>query len=338
MSERVVALAGATGVVGRTILKVLEERSFPLGEIRLLATERSEGQTVPFRGQEVKVEAVRGGSFRGVDLAFFAVGTEASAALVPLAREAGAVCIDKSNAFRMEPGVPLVVPEVNPEALRGGRGIIASPNCSTIQLVMVLKPLHDAARLKRVVVATYQSVSGSGRQGLVELEEQLEAIRGGLEPVVRFYPRRIAGNVIPHIDSFGADGLCGEERKLIDETRKIMDLPHLALTATTVRVPVAIGHAEAVNVELERKLSAEEARQALRAAPGVLVLDRPAEAVYPTPLDAAGRDEVLVGRVREDPSTARGLDLWVVADNLRKGAATNAVQIAERLMAMGLLD
>jgi aspartate-semialdehyde dehydrogenase len=332
-----IAVAGATGVVGRTIVKILEERRFPVGELRLLATERSRGALLGFCGQALRVGVAGPEAFSGMDIVFFAVGTDASRVLVPLARDRGAVCIDKSNAFRMDPGTPLVVPEVNPEALRGHHGVIASPNCSTIQMVVVLKPLGDAAGLKRVVVSTYQAVSGSGRGGMAELEGQIRAIAAGTEAAVSFYPRQIALNLIPHIDKFGADGYTGEERKMIDETRKIMGLPDLPVTATTVRVPVAVSHAESVNVETGRKLTRHEARAILAGAPGVVLMDDPAAGMYPTPLDAAGRDEVLVGRVREDPSAANGLDLWIVADNLRKGAATNAVQIAERLVSEGLL-
>ncbi len=337
MSEYKIAVAGATGLVGRTILGILEERSFPIGEIRLLATERSAGEEIEFAGRSIKVQVAAPEAFEGMDLAFFAVGTDASRILAPMARDRGAVAIDKSNAFRMNPAVPLVVPEVNADALAGHQGIIASPNCSTIQMVCVLKPLHDVAGLERVVVSTYQSVSGSGRGGMVELESQLKDLHSGEAPAVRFYPRQIAANVIPHIDSFSADGYTGEERKMVLETRKILGLPELRVTATTVRVPVMVGHSESVNVETKRKLTRAEALRALSEAPGVVVMDDPASILYPTALDAAGRDEVLVGRVREDISVENGLDLWIVSDNLRKGAATNAVQIAEHLVAAGLL-
>jgi aspartate-semialdehyde dehydrogenase len=337
LSEYKIAVAGATGLVGRTILGILEERSFPIGEIRLLATERSAGEEIEFAGRSIKVQVAAPEAFEGMDLAFFAVGTDASRILAPMARDRGAVAIDKSNAFRMNPAVPLVVPEVNADALAGHQGIIASPNCSTIQMVCVLKPLHDVAGLERVVVSTYQSVSGSGRGGMVELESQLKDLHSGEAPAVRFYPRQIAANVIPHIDSFSADGYTGEERKMVLETRKILGLPELRVTATTVRVPVMVGHSESVNVETKRKLTRAEALRALSEAPGVVVMDDPASILYPTALDAAGRDEVLVGRVREDISVENGLDLWIVSDNLRKGAATNAVQIAEHLVAAGLL-
>lgn len=331
------AVAGATGIVGRTILQVLAERGFPLRELRLLATERSRGTEISFRGETLRVEAATPGAFSGTDIAFFAVGTEVSRVLVPEARRRGAVCVDKSNAFRMDPDVPLVVPEVNAESLRGHRGIIASPNCSTIQMAVVLKPLADAAGLRRVVVATYQSVSGSGRGGAAELEEQTTAVAAGRAPKVGFYPRQIALNLIPHIDRFGPDGVTGEERKMISETRKILGLAELPVTATCVRVPVAVGHAEAVNVETERKLTRALARRVLSEAEGIVLMDDPDSGVYPTPLEVAGRDEVFVGRIREDQSVQCGLDLWIVADNLRKGAATNAVQIAERLASSGLV-
>lgn len=338
MSEYRVAVAGATGLVGRTILRILEERSFPVGEIRLLATERSAGEEITFAGRKVKVQIAAPEAFEGMQLAFFAVGTDASRVLAPMARDRGAVAIDKSNAFRMDPAVPLVVPEVNGDALAGHPGIIASPNCSTIQMVCVLKPLDTAAGLARVVVSTYQSVSGSGRGGMDELESQLKDLHSGRPAAVRFYPRQIAANVIPHIDSFSADGYTGEERKMILESRKILGLPDLPVTATTVRVPVMVGHSEAVNVETKRKLTRAQALKVLSEAPGVVVMDDPAAGLYPTALDAAGRDEVLVGRIREDLSIENGLDLWIVSDNLRKGAATNAVQIAERLVADGLLE
>jgi aspartate-semialdehyde dehydrogenase len=331
--ERVkVAVVGATGLVGRTIISVLEERRFPVGELRLLATERSAGSYLTYAGEQRRVLLTTPETLAGIDFAFFAVGTEASRVLVPMAVRGGAIAVDKSNAFRMDPQVPLVVPEVNPRALDHHQGIIASPNCTTIQCVVALRPIADAAGLARVFLSSYQAVSGSGRGGMDELRQQSEAMALGQAPAVRFYPRQIAGNVIPHIDSFGADGYTGEERKMIAETRKILMQPDLPVAATAVRVPVPVSHAVTVVVETQRPLSRAEARERLAGSPGVRLVDDPATARYPTPADAAGQDDVLVGRIREVPGMPRTLEMWVVADNLRKGAATNAVQIAERLL------
>jgi len=332
-----IAVAGAGGAVGRTLVRVLEERDFPVSRLVLLATSRTAGTGVDFRGEKLAIEPVRPEAFVGIDLAFFATPTEVSRGLVPEAVRQGAVVVDKSSAYREDPEVPLVVPEVNPEVLEGHRGVIANPNCSTIQLVVALSPLASLAPLKRVVVATYQSVSGTGREAVEELRLQTRAVLEGKQAVPQVYPRPIAFNLLPHIDAFSADGYTKEERKLVTETRKIMGRPDLAISATTVRVPVEVGHSEAVWVETERPVEPETYREALAQAPGVLVMDDPGRGVYPTPLDAAGRDEVLVGRIRRDPSVASGLVFWVVADNLRKGAATNAVQIAEELLTRGLL-
>lgn len=330
-----VAITGATGLVGRTIMQVLEERGFPISELRLLASARSAGTVIEFGGERLKVEAVSPASYAGIDYAFFAVGTEASRELVPLAQAAGAVAIDKSNAFRMHPDVPLVVPEVNAAALAGHKCIVANPNCTTIQTVLALKPLADAAGLDWVHVCSYQAVSGSGRSGMDELSAQVKALAAGEPPAVDFYPRQIAGNVIPHIDSFAADGYTGEEHKLINETRKILALPGLPVAATAVRVPVLVSHATAVLVRTSRPLDVATARGAIAAYPGVGLVDDPAHEQYPTPLDAAGQDLVLVGRVRAVPGMPNALELWVVGDNLRKGAATNGVQIAEHLAGLG---
>jgi aspartate-semialdehyde dehydrogenase len=326
-----VAIVGATGLVGRTILNVLAERRFPIGELVLLASERSAGTKVAFAGTEIEVQVAVPEAFAGADFAFFAVGTEASRVLVPYAQSAGAVAIDKSNAYRMNPAVPLVVPEVNAHALAAHQGIVASPNCTTIQTVMALKPLDTAAGLDWVHVCSYQAVSGSGREGMDELTAQINAIAAGEQPSVEFYPRQIADNVIPHIDSFGSDGYTGEERKLIAETRKILDLPSLPVAATAVRVPVLVSHATAVLVKTTRPIAAAEAREVIGRFDGVRIMDDPQNEVYPTPLDAAGQDQVLVGRIRAVPGMEQALELWIVGDNLRKGAATNAVQIAERL-------
>ncbi|MCR4418955.1 MAG: aspartate-semialdehyde dehydrogenase [Clostridia bacterium] len=330
-----VAVVG-TGAVGQAMLQVLEERSFPVSQVRVLATSRSAGKKVMFAGEEVTVEETTPTSFRGVDLALFAGGA-ASKEFARPAVSCGAVVIDNSSTFRLEPDVPLVVPEVNPEAVKDHQGIIANPNCSTIQMVVALKPLHDAARIRRVVVSTYQAVSGAGAEAMEELRSQVPAVLSGQTVQPEVFPWPIAFNLFPHIDVFLENGYCKEEMKMILETQKIMAAPEMRITATTVRVPVFVGHSEAVNVETEKKLTAEEARRLLAAAPGVVVEDDPARNLYPLPIRAAGRDEVFVGRVREDFSVECGLNLWIVADNLRKGAATNAVQIAELLLRYGLL-
>jgi aspartate-semialdehyde dehydrogenase len=333
-----IAIIGATGVVGGTVRRILEERDFQLSELRLLASERSAGRRLPFRGEDLEVRLLGADSFNGIDLAFFAAGGGVSTEWVPVAVAAGAMVIDKSSVFRMDPTVPLVVPEVNADHLKIDTRIIATPNCSTIQMVVALKPLHDAASIERVVVSTYQAVSGSGQGGIAALDTQTRAWAAG-EPVKeRFYPYQIAFNLLPHIDSFLPSGYTKEEQKMIDETKKIFAAPDMALTATCVRVPVFGAHSEAVNVQTRRKLSAAEARELLAAAAGVELIDDPSQLHYPMPLDAEGKDPVYVGRVREDPTIANGLDFWVVSDNLRKGAALNAVQIAEELLRRGRLD
>ena len=332
-----VAIAGATGVVGGTVRRILEERSFPVGELRLLASARSAGRTLPFKGAELEVQELGLRSFVGADLVFFAAGGAVSKQYVPQAVAAGATAIDKSSVFRMDPGVPLVVPEVNAEHLAAHTGIIATPNCSTIQMVVALKPIYDEVGIKRVVVSTYQSVSGSGQGGIAALDAQARRWAAG-EPVEQqFYPHQIAFNVLPHIDSFLPSGSTKEEQKMVDETTKIFADPDLKVTATCVRVPVFGAHSEAVNVQTWKKLTAGEARELLAGSPGIVVVDDPAELRYPLPLDAEGKDPVFVGRIREDVTVENGLDLWVVADNLRKGAALNAVQIAEELVRRGLL-
>lgn len=332
MKKYTVAVLGK-GAVGQELLKILAERQFPVGELRILATARSAGQQVEWQGDTYTVQEVSEAAFTGVDFAFFAGNTEASRVWGPVAATAGAVVIDKSNAWRMDPNVPLVVPEVNAAALDAHQGIIASPNCSTIQLVCVLQPLHAAVGLRRVVVSTYQAVSGTGREAMDELEAQTDAIANG-QPVPReVYPHQIVQNVIPQCDSFDAEsGFTLEELKLTNESRKIMDLPDLALTATAVRVPVLIGHSESVWVETERKLTRAEALALLAEAPGVTVIDQPEAQQYPLALTAAGQDDVFVGRLREDVANENALWFWCVSDNLRKGAATNAVQIAETLL------
>jgi aspartate-semialdehyde dehydrogenase len=332
-----VAVVGATGVVGGTVLRVLEERAFPVGELRLLASERSAGTTLEYAGEGVGVAGLHAAAFAGVDLAFFAAGGSVSERFVPHAVAAGAVVIDKSSFYRQDPAVPLVVPEVNPEALATHQGIIATPNCSTIQMVVALKPIYDAAGIKRVVVSTYQAVSGAGKRGVDALAHQAAQAVAGDAVRDEFFPHRIAFNLLPHIDSFLPSGATKEEQKMVDETQKIFADPRIKVSATCVRVPVYGAHSEALNVETERKVTADEARALLAAFPGIAVIDDPQFLRYPMPIDAEGRDPVFVGRIREDDTVANGLNLWVVADNLRKGAALNAVQIAEELVRRQLL-
>ena len=329
-----VAVVGATGNVGREMLNILAERQFPADEIAAVASARSTGDIIDFgeKGETLKVSNLEHFDFAGWDMALFAAGSETSKAHAPRAAQAGCTVIDNSSLFRMDPDVPLIVPEVNPEAIAGyaKKNIIANPNCSTAQLVVALKPLHDAAKIKRVVVATYQSVSGAGKQGMDELFEQSRNIFVGdaNEPVK--FTKQIAFNVIPHIDVFLDDGSTKEEWKMVVETKKILD-PSIKLTATCVRVPVFVGHSEAVNIEFENEISAEEARNILREAPGVMLVDKREDGGYVTPIEAVGEYATYVSRVREDSTVENGLSLWVVSDNLRKGAALNAVQIAELL-------
>ena len=329
-----VAVVGATGAVGEQMREVLEDREFPVGELRLLASERSAGQFLPFQGRQIRVEILDKNSFENIDVGLFSAGGGVSAEFAPLAVSAGAVVVDNTSRFRMEPDVPLVVPEVNAGTIAAykNRGIIANPNCSTIQMVVALKPIHDAARIKRVVVSTYQSVSGAGRQAMEELSQQVAALFNGKDLKKAKFPHQIAFNCIPHIDVFTDSGYTKEELKMIDETRKILNEPSLPVTATTVRVPVFCGHSESVNVETVVKISAAEARAILREAPGIIVADEPENNLYPMAIEATGKDATYVGRIREDASVPHGLNLWVVADNLRKGAALNAVQIAEILI------
>jgi aspartate-semialdehyde dehydrogenase len=326
-----VAILGATGLVGREFLKVLAQRRFPVAELRLLASDRSAGSRLSFAGEELPVEAATPDSFRGVEYALFSAGADVSRALAPAAAAAGAVVVDNSAAWRMEPDVPLVVPEVNGADAFTHHGIIANPNCSTIQMVVALNPLHQANPLRRVVVDTYQSVSGTGGPAVDELYAQTRALLAGEAAEPSVYPHQIAFNVLPHIDAFLDNGYTKEEWKMVQETRKIMHVPELPVSATTVRVPVPVGHSEAVHAELTRPMPPAEARAILERAPGVCVVDAPADAQYPLASYAAGRDEVFVGRIRADASHPNGLVLWIVSDNLRKGAALNAVQIAELL-------
>jgi aspartate-semialdehyde dehydrogenase len=327
-----VAVAGATGAVGREMLKVLEQREFPVSEVIPLASSRSAGSVVVFKDEELTVRELNEESFRSVDLALFSAGGSVSEKFAPIAAKSGCVVVDNSSAWRMDPEVPLVVPEVNPDDLEKHKGIIANPNCSTIQMVVVLKPLHDEATIKRIVISTYQAVSGTGQKAVDELENQVKQLFAMKEIEPKVYPYQIAFNCLPHIDVFLDNGYTKEEMKMVNETRKIMGDAELRITATTVRVPVFYGHSESVNVETERKITAKQARAILSQAPGVKVLDNPAEKIYPMPLFAAGEDHTFVGRIREDESIANGLNLWIVADNIRKGAALNAVQIAEELV------
>lgn len=327
-----VAVVGATGAVGAEMIQVLEERKFPVETLHALASSRSAGGTVSFHGSDVAVIELTKDSFAGIDIALFSAGSDVSKEYAPIAAKAGAVVIDNSAAWRMDKDVPLVVPEVNPHDLAWHKGIIANPNCSTIQMVVALKPLHDEARIQRIVVTTFQSVSGTGKEAMEELMEESKALLSFGQPEPKVYPYQIAFNCLPHIDEFLPTGYTKEEMKMLHETRKIMGDATIRVTATTVRVPVYIGHSEAVNIETDRKLTANEARAILSTAPGVQLYDDPAHALYPMPLLAAGQDDVYVGRIREDESIPNGLNLWVVADNLRKGAALNAVQIAELLV------
>jgi aspartate-semialdehyde dehydrogenase len=327
-----VAVLGATGAVGNEMIKTLEERDFPVERLRLFASERSEGTTLSFQESEIPVEVPKEDSFRGIDIALFSAGGERSRIWAPVAAKSGCVVIDNSSQWRMDPEVPLVVPEVNAGDIKRHKGIIANPNCSTIQMVVVLKPLHDAARIKRVVVTTFQSVSGTGKRAMDELMQQTTDILNFREPVCTVYPHQIAFNVLPHIDAFLENGYTKEEMKMVNETRKIMGDDSIRVTATTVRVPVFRCHAESLNIETEEKLTPNEARAVLAGAPGIVVYDAPEKNIYPLPVIAAGSDETYVGRIREDESVENGLNLWIVADNLRKGAALNAVQIAERLV------
>ncbi|MFO7610971.1 MAG: aspartate-semialdehyde dehydrogenase [Clostridia bacterium] len=321
------AIVGATGMVGRTFITVIEEQGLPVGNIHFFASARSAGQKISFMGGEYTVEELTTSSFdRDIDIALFSAGGSLSREYAPLAVGKGAVVIDNSSAWRMDPDVPLVVPEVNPEDIRLHNGIIANPNCSTIQAVVALKPIYDAYGIKRIVYSTYQSVSGAGKSGCDELTNTLEG-----NPA-KLMPHPIAGNCIPHIDAFLDNGYTKEEMKMVNETRKIMHAPHLRITATTVRVPVYYSHSESINVELEKQFDVDELREILRNSPGITVQDDPKSNLYPLARNAAGKDDTFVGRIRRDESVDSGLNMWVVSDNIRKGAATNAVQIARELI------
>jgi len=332
MREYKVAIAGATGLVGQEFIKVLEQRNFPMSSIRLLASDRSAGKKLFVTHQEIEVKETVPESFKGIDIALFSAGAETSRYFSPIAAQSGAVVIDNSSAFRMRPEVPLVVPEVNPEDIKWHKGIIANPNCSTIQMVVALYPLHKVNPIKRIIVDTYQAVSGTGSAAVAELTTQAKQVLEGQSTIPHVYPHQIAFNVLPEIDVFLDNGYTKEEWKLVEETRKIMHADDIAISATCVRVPVFTGHSEAIHVEFSRPMSPDEARRILAQAPGVKILDDPTISLYPQPWSSAGSDEVFVGRIRRDASHSNGLTMWVVTDNLRKGAALNAVQIAEEMI------
>jgi len=332
-AKYIVAVVGATGAVGNEMIATLEQRGFPVEKLRLFASERSEGVRLEFQGNEIQVKALNDeSSFKGIDIALFSAGAERSKIWAPIAAKSGCVVIDNSSQWRMDPEVPLVVPEVNSHDLKWHKGIIANPNCSTIQMVVVLKPIHDAVRIKRIVVTTFQAVSGTGKKAMDELLQQTTDILNFKEVKCNVYPHQIAFNVLPHIDKFLENGYTKEEMKMVNETRKIMGDNSIRLTATTVRVPVFRCHSESLNIETEKKITPNEARAVLSKAPGIIVFDAPEKNIYPLPVYIAGKDETYVGRIREDESIENGINMWIVADNLRKGAALNAVQIAEKLI------
>ena len=328
-----VAVAGATGAVGNQMIECLEERNFPVNEIRFLASERSRGRKLRFKGEEVPVQVMDENSFKGIDIAIFSAGGGTSKKFSPIAAKSGAVVVDNSSAWRMDPDVPLVVPEVNPHAIAGytKKGIIANPNCSTIQMVVALAPVYKEAGIKRLVISTYQAVSGTGKKAIDELISQSRALMQYGKVKNEVYPHQIAFNCLPHIDVFLDNGYTREEMKMVNETRKIFEDDSIMVTATTVRVPVFFSHSESVNIETKKKVTVNQVKSLLEKASGVRVVDDPKNNIYPLAIDAAGCDDTLVGRIREDESIENGINLWVVADNIRKGAATNAVQIAEIL-------
>ncbi len=328
-----VAVVGATGAVGTQMLACLEERDFPVSNVRLLATAKSVGRKLRFKGAQIAVEELTESSFQGIDIGIFSAGGATSERFSPVAARSGCVVVDNSAAWRMDPAVPLVVPEVNPHAVAGytNKGIIANPNCSTIQMIVALAPIHRKVGIKRIVVSTYQAVSGTGKKAIDELQQQTEAIVKNELPQRKVYPHRIAFNCLPQIDVFLENGYTKEEMKMVNETRKILEDETIGVTATAVRVPVFFGHSESVNIETRKPITPDQVRALLKTAPGVIVADDPSRGVYPMPIDAAGKDETFVGRIRADESIVNGINMWIVADNIRKGAATNAVQIAEIL-------
>jgi aspartate-semialdehyde dehydrogenase len=328
-----IAVAGATGAVGNQMIRCLEEMDFPMNSVVFLASSRSVGRQLRFKGDLVDVKELKEDSFKGCDIALFSAGGGTSEKFAPFAAKDGCVVVDNSSAWRMDPQVPLVVPEVNPHAIaqHTQKGIIANPNCSTIQMVVALHPIHKKYGIKRIVVSTYQAVSGTGKKAIDELFDQSRAMINFLDYEKKVYPHRIAFNCLPHIDTFQDNGYTKEEMKMVNETRKIMEDDSIAVTATTVRVPVFFGHSESVNIETHEPVSAGDVRDLLENAPGVKVMDNPGENLYPLATDAAGQDLTLVGRIRQDESVANGINMWIVADNIRKGAATNTIQIAQIL-------
>ncbi len=332
MKDYNVAIVGATGLVGQEFINILEERSFPMASIQLFASDRSAGKKRSVNGEEIEVKETSPESFSGVDIALFSAGAEISRHFSPIAVRSGAVVVDNSSAFRMEPDVPLVVPEVNPEDIRRHKGIIANPNCSTIQMVVALYPLHKVNPIKRIIVSTYQAVSGTGSAAIEELRTQARQVLDGQNAIPHVYPHQIAFNALPEIDVFLDNGYTKEEWKMLEETRKIMHADDLAVSATCVRVPVFVGHSEAVQVDFSQPMSPDEAEYVLAQAPGVKLLDDTTISLYPQPWAAAGTDDVFVGRIRQDPFNSNSLVMWVVADNLRKGAALNTIQIAEEMI------
>ena len=339
MANRKVAVVGVTGAVGQEMLRILEERNFPVGELKPLASERSRGKRITFKGVEIPVEVLSRESFRGMDLALFSAGASISGEFAPLAVEAGCLVVDNSSAFRYEDDIPLIVPEVNPHQIKEvkNRGIIANPNCTTIISIVPLKPLHDYGKIERIIASSYQATSGAGAQAMLELEEQVRDYAAGKPLNSRVFPYQIAFNLIPQIDVFLENGYTKEEMKMVWETRKIMEAPQIRVTATCVRVPIFRAHSVSITIETERKITREKALELLSQAPGVQVLDDPVNRRYPMPLYVAGKDDCFVGRIREDISCERGLNLFVVGDQLRKGAALNAIQIAELLVSEGIL-
>ncbi len=337
MKKYNVAICGATGAVGETMLKVLQERNFPVEKLKLLASYKSVGKKYNFFNQNVLVEELTKDSFKDIEIALFSIGAGLSKEFTPIAVENGATVIDNSSAFRMDKGVPLVVPEVNPQDVLWHKGIIANPNCSTIIMVVAINPIHKVSKIKRIVTSTYQAVSGTGKNAIEELKNQSSAVLNSKEVISQIYPVQIAFNVLPHIEDFLEDGYTKEEMKMVHETHKIMGDNSIRITATTVRVPVFTSHSLSVNLELESKLTKEGVRDILSKAPGVKVMDDPENLIYPTTLNSSGNDLVYVGRIREDDSVKSGLNLWIVSDQLRKGAATNAVQIAEILIEKNLV-
>jgi len=332
MNDKInVAVVGATGAVGREMMNILEERNFPINKLKLFATEKSKGKRFTVQGQEYIVDTIKPGSFKDIDIALFSIGSTPSKEIAPRAAQEGAVVIDNSNAFRMDDEVPLVVPEINMDAAGEHNGIIANPNCSTIQMVLALKPIYEKAGIKRLIISTYQAVSGTGKAAIDELEKQVKAYVNDKELKSEVYPHQIAFNVLPHIDIFYDNGYTKEELKMERETKKILNDDNLGITATAARIPVFYGHAESLNIEMEEEIGINEIKEILDETQGVEVVDDPENSVYPLPIDSENNDQVMVGRIRKDFSIDKGINMWVVANNLRKGAALNAVQIAEEL-------